>query len=244
MRAWHNLGFYYYDKNGKYKKSQELYRKALDKKNLEGISYKALTHNNLASVCFQLGDYQEAKDNWLDTLKYDISHGKTYYNLARLAVKNKNLHLSLQYIENAIQEVPLILYYNTQALINYHLNEPEKSFKHFLVGLKKEAYRWEPWFYIGNWHTSENNIERGYWFLRNAEDKKGVDLLNLYLYLINNRLKAKDIENAEFYAEKLVKIKSLQDILKKLDSIQLNKIFYFPIEYDEIKRILISKVID
>jgi tetratricopeptide (TPR) repeat protein len=244
MRAWHNLAYYVYEPEKKYAIAQKIYEKALNKKNLEGVSYIGWTYNNLASVSLILKDYRKAEENWLKVLDYKLPHRKAYFNLAKIEVKKGNLEKALEYLNFAIEEAPLILYYNTQALINYHLNEPEKSFKHFLVGVKKEAYRWEPWYYIGNWHTSENNIERGYWFLRNAEDKTGVDLLNLYLYLINNRLKAKDIENAEFYAEKLVKIKSLQDILKKLDSIQLNKIFYFPIEYDEIKRILISKVID
>jgi tetratricopeptide (TPR) repeat protein len=244
LRAWHNFGYFVYGKSGERNKAIYAYEQALNKKNLERNTSTAQTYNNLASAYYASGELEKSKENWKKVLEFKVPHNEAYFNLALIEVDASNFENALRYIELAIQEAPFILYYNTKALINYHLNETEKSFKDFLVGLKKEAYRWEPWFYIGNWHTSENNIERGYWFLRNAIDKEKVNLLNLYIYLINNRIKANDYEGVDLYTSLLLKTNSLQSILKKLDSINKDKILYFPIEYDEIKKIVISRVID
>ena len=182
IRAYHELAYQFYEKNGHYNAALALYHRGL-KFTGQNIYEKTLSLNNIASIHFTKGEYGKAEKYWKEAVDLYPDYKQAYYRLGLAQTKlgewrEASDTLSNILSENYADERCLRL----KGIILLHENKPHESIDYFRKAMKMNPDHWQNLMYLGLAHTMSGGIEKGYLFLKMAAAKRtGEPLLQVWL---------------------------------------------------------------
>jgi len=103
-RSYHNLASYHYQKIGDMNQAMEIYKTSLTKKYLNSKTGHALTFNNMATICYEKGDYKSAITFCKKALEIKPDFRKTMKNITLLYVRTGRFSEALESADRLLME--------------------------------------------------------------------------------------------------------------------------------------------
>ena len=104
-RAYHNLAWGYYQKQGRFNEALQLYKKALTDER-RSSNDKATTISNIASIYYATGDYERAARLSYEAMKLKPKVGKTAVMLVRSLIKIGKYDQAENFLQNLTRHTP------------------------------------------------------------------------------------------------------------------------------------------
>ena len=211
IRAYHELAYQFYEKNGYYNAALALYHRGLEF-NGQNVYERTLSLNNIASIHYTRGEYGLAEEFWMKAIALYPDYKQAYYRLGltqtRLG-KWKEAADTLTNIlsENYVDEGSLRL----KGIILLHENKPDESIDYFRKAMNLNPDDWQNLMYLGLAHTMSGRLEKGYRFLSMAASKRNEESL-LQFWLAQNRFIVGRDSDAEIYLDRFIEIVGVKNV--------------------------------
>lgn len=210
-----NLAWGHYQPTGQTEKAITLYEKALDLHD-DKKGFKYYSYNNLAGIYFSKGDYKKAGKYAAKAL--EIQPGKVGLNMMfcnSLAMLD-HYDAALEYVNNLIEEFPntkKYLYFKGFLLLKRA--KPEKALELFRQCLQVSSDNSRYLREIGLCFTKMGYYDRGYWFLKRAQEVNPYEI-GILLGLANNRIRKEKHSEADQWIKSLIRVTGVSNIEQKL----------------------------
>jgi len=218
-RPLHNLAWGYYTPTGQYEKAIEIYIEALQLRDEKG-NYKGLIYNNLADIYnFNLKDYEKAVEYAQKAIEIIPDYFNARMILSDSLAKLGQYDRALEHLRYLIEKQPPD--HRTQSLLGNILMKTfryDSALTHFQQCVKLDPNNWEYLRDIGICLTQMQYYDRGYWFLKRAQDLK-PKMANIFLACADNRIKKGVPEESAVYIRSLIQVAGFEQIEKILEGI-------------------------
>ncbi|MDZ7830667.1 MAG: tetratricopeptide repeat protein [Desulfobacterales bacterium] len=204
-RPLHNLAYGYYEPTGQTGKALELYHKALNlTPNLTLI--RADTYNNMASIYFSdLKDYEKAIEYAKKAIEIYPHHTSTLILCDSLSLLGR-YDQAMAYLDELLKEHPhdtSFLYRN--GFLRLKTGKPNEALNFLQACLQKSPENYKYLRDIGFCLSRLNKYERGYWFLRRAQNIRPKSP-GVLLCVAENQLLAGKIEAVNETVDQLIEL--------------------------------------
>jgi len=231
FRPPHNLAWYYYEKIGRYDIALELYKKSLSLTSVIKIKYKALAFNNIANIYYRFNNYDMAIKYYKEALKEYTGYAPARFNMIYALLLAGIPDEALKNIEILLKIYPdNIEYLKTRGFILLKSGQVEDSIQIFNKALEMAPDDGQALMNMGIALSMSNLYEKAEYYLKKA---LSYDRLIVLFSLIENRLKADDINSAEKYSQELLNSFNFNAIINRLKENREN-ILGFPISEEMI----------
>ena len=211
-RAWHNLALSHYTPAGRLEEAILLYRKALtlEKNN---IHQESLIYSNMAASFYYLGDYRQAAQYWTKALVNRRTNPKAKYLLCLALIRmgdyetaSKNLeHLAAKYPQKA--EV-----LNLSGILALLQGNHAKGLAYFKKCFRLKSRLPAVLVNAGAAHSLKGDYHKAERFFKTFLGQQPNDRSAL-LWLWQNSLKNGELQQADFYLNRLFQKGAVKDLV-------------------------------
>lgn len=237
-RPYHNLAWGHYMRVGEFDRALQLFEKALTFTNPKRKDRLAATYHNMGNCYYQMGDYENAVKLYGKAVDVYPNHEKALYNLAMaLAVQGK--------WEQASRNMDLLLskderrkeYLTLKSLVLLKLRKANEALAclNKVLPMDRKSYK-----ALLNAGVALNLTGKH----REAEKMLGLakslypDDMIIYFAIIENSIRADNLQKADFLIEKMFEIFGTNKIVAKFGELSGNNL-YVPLSME-----LLGPVID
>lgn len=216
-RGYQNLAATYYMDIKAYDQAIALFQKAMDLDGSTRNRAELISLANMANIYAKYKkDYQKAVELYYQILNIRPSSDAMRYHLALTLLRSDRIDDVQEYVDYLLSKEPEVpAYLNIKAAVLLKRNDPEKALTYLIKAIKIAPDTETTLLYTGIAKMmTENHTSADHYFNRLYQrfPHKPVNLF----FLIENSVRAGNIEKAAFYAENLVSTFSVPDILNAL----------------------------
>ena len=139
IRAYHELAYQFYEKNGYYNVALALYHRGLEF-NGQNIYDRTLSLNNIASIHFTRGEYGLAEEFWMKAIALYPDYKQAYYRLGLTQTRLGKWKEAADTLSNILSENYVDEgCFRLKGIILLHENKPDKSIDYFRKAMNLES---------------------------------------------------------------------------------------------------------
>jgi len=189
--------------NIRYDLALKLYEKSLSLQKSRKNIYPAIL-NNMAGIYFQKGNSQKAVDLLIRALDIDPNYTKGRFDLIKMLITRGRWNDASEHADKLVSITESHEgYLNIKGFILLKQKKPDEAIKYFQKSLRLAPNFKTTLMYMGDALSLSGEYSRADWFLRRAKNIPPESIMPFFC-LIENSIKAGNIQDAERYTERLL----------------------------------------
>lgn len=217
-RACHNLAWGYFELTGQYDMAMDLYPRCLQLKP-HSKYHKALTLNNMASICFKRKDFEKAAELWEKAFNNHPKLEFLRYRLAMALASKGDLGPASAHLDDLISKRPTKADYNfLKGSILLKQQRYQEALPYLRKVLKQKPDSIKAMTKLGMAFHHMKDYRRAELFFKNAHSRDPEDIAVL-LWLIEINLKTDDRIESGRYMNKLLSLHDVNSVVSGINNV-------------------------
>jgi tetratricopeptide (TPR) repeat protein len=223
-RPYHNLAYYHYRRIGDMNRAMEFYKKSLNKKWTSSKTGHAPTFNNMATICYDNGDYKNSIKFLKKALEIKPNYLNAYYNITLVYVRTGRFSEALESADTLLSERKESSdFLQTKGFVLLSAGRFGEAISILKSALDIDPNYMKANLYMGVALSFKGEYRKADMFLKKAYVLSPKDIY-VHFARIENSVRGGNKENIDHFLEKLLESFDKETIIGSLKRLDKNNI--------------------